>query len=40
VGFGAGDVIEALPGVFARLLRLRDQLLERRGREQTGRPAS
>jgi ADP-dependent NAD(P)H-hydrate dehydratase / NAD(P)H-hydrate epimerase len=40
VGFGAGDVIAALPGVFATLLRLRDGVLERRGLEQKqGRPA-
>jgi len=39
VGFGAGDVIEALPGVFAALLRLRDGMLERRAVEHGGRPA-
>jgi NAD(P)H-hydrate epimerase len=39
VGFGAGDVTEALPGVFAALFRLRDETLERRGAEHGGRPA-
>jgi NAD(P)H-hydrate epimerase len=39
VGFGASDVAEALPGVFAALLRLRDGMLERRGVERGGRPA-
>jgi len=39
VGFGAGDVAEALPRVFAMLLRRRDETLERRGIPQTERPA-
>jgi NAD(P)H-hydrate epimerase len=39
VGFGAGDVIEALPGVFAALFRLRDGTIERRSVERGGRPA-
>ena len=39
VGFGAGDVAEALPRVFATLCRLRDAALERRGLEHRKRPA-
>jgi NAD(P)H-hydrate repair Nnr-like enzyme with NAD(P)H-hydrate dehydratase domain len=39
VGFCAGDVAEALPGVFAALFRRRDGTLERRGVEHGGRPA-
>jgi ADP-dependent NAD(P)H-hydrate dehydratase / NAD(P)H-hydrate epimerase len=39
VGFGAGDVVEALPGVFAALFRLRDGTIERRNPEHGGRPA-
>jgi hydroxyethylthiazole kinase-like uncharacterized protein yjeF len=39
VGFCAGDVAEALPGVFAALFRLREGTLERRGMERGGRPA-
>ena len=39
VGFGAGDVAEALPGVFAALFRRRDGTIERRGVERGGRPA-
>lgn len=39
VGFCAGDVAEALPGVFAALFRRRDGTLERRGVQCAGRPA-
>jgi ADP-dependent NAD(P)H-hydrate dehydratase / NAD(P)H-hydrate epimerase len=39
VGFCAGDVIEALPGVFAALFRRRDGTIERRSVEPGGRPA-
>jgi hydroxyethylthiazole kinase-like uncharacterized protein yjeF len=39
VGFCAGDVAEALPGVFAALFRRRDESLERRSVESGGRPA-
>jgi NAD(P)H-hydrate epimerase len=39
VGFGASDEVEALPPVFATLLRLRDETLEHRGVEHDGRPA-
>jgi hydroxyethylthiazole kinase-like uncharacterized protein yjeF len=39
VGFCAGDVAEALPGVFAALSRRRDGTLDRRGAEHGGRPA-
>jgi len=39
VGFRAGEVAEALPGVFAALFRLRAATLERRGVEQRERPA-
>jgi hydroxyethylthiazole kinase-like uncharacterized protein yjeF len=39
VGFGAGDVIESLPGVFAALSRRRDGTPERPAMEHGGRPA-
>jgi hydroxyethylthiazole kinase-like uncharacterized protein yjeF len=39
VGFSAGDVVEALPGVFAGLFRVRDEALERGGGEHGERPA-
>ncbi len=39
VGFGAGDVTEALPGVLAELFRLRDGLHGSPGPERAGRPA-
>ena len=39
VGFGASDEVEALPPVFATLLRLRDETLEHRGVEHDERPA-
>jgi len=39
VGFGAGDAAEALPRVFARLMRLRDETLERRSLQRVERPA-
>jgi ADP-dependent NAD(P)H-hydrate dehydratase / NAD(P)H-hydrate epimerase len=38
VGFGAGDVIEALPGVFAALFRLRDGMHGRHGAGHGGGP--
>jgi NAD(P)H-hydrate epimerase len=39
VGFGAGDALEALPAVLARLLRLRDETLEHHGARDAERPA-
>ena len=39
VGFGASDEVEALPPVFATLLRLRGETLEHRGVEHDERPA-
>jgi NAD(P)H-hydrate epimerase len=38
-GFGASDVVEALPGALAELCRLRDETIERRGLDPTERPA-
>jgi hypothetical protein len=39
VGFGAGDVAEAIPGALADLARLRDREIEERGARQRERPA-